>query len=131
MLPQREDSRWTEERLDIFVGNLLRTGVLTAAAVVLAGGILYLVRHGFSARHLDVFQGEPSDLRSVKGILQDVFSGSSRGIIQLGLLLLIATPVMRVALLVIGFSKQRNRLYVFVSLAVLASLLFSLFGGRF
>ena len=103
---QRTTFRWSDERLQVFVGNLLRTGVLMAAVVVLAGGILYLLRHGLSDRHLDLFQGEPSDLRSVTGILQDVFTGSSSGIIQLGLLLLIATPVMRVILLVIGYAKH-------------------------
>jgi uncharacterized membrane protein len=120
----------TDERLDIVVGNLLRTGVLTAAAVVLVGGILYLTRHGASVRHYDVFKGEPSDLRSIGGIVGDVLAGSSRGIIQFGLLLLIATPVMRVVLLAIGFAWQRDRIYVLASLTVLALLLFSLFGGQ-
>ena len=46
MSQRRTASQWSDERLDVFVGNLLRTGVLTAAAVVLVGGIIYLVRHG-------------------------------------------------------------------------------------
>jgi len=131
MSQHRPTSPWNDKRIEVFVGNLLRTGVLTAAVVVLVGGIIYLARHGFSLPHLGVFRGEPSDLRSVGGIIRDVFAGSGRGVIQLGLLLLIATPVMRVASLLIGFALQRDRVYVFVSLAVLTSLLFSLFGRRF
>jgi uncharacterized membrane protein len=130
-MPRRHNKlHWSDERLDVFVGNLLRTGVLTAATVVLAGGIVYLARHGSALPHYDVFRGEPSNLRSVVGVLSGVFSGRGREVIQLGLLLLIATPVARVVLLVVGFAIQRDRFYVFVSLTVLAFLLFSLFGGR-
>jgi uncharacterized membrane protein len=123
-------SPWSDERLAIVVGNLLRFGVLTAATIVLVGGIIYIARHGLSLPHYDVFKGEPSDLRSVGGIIREVFSGSGRGCIQLGLLLLIATPVMRVALLLFGFGRQHDWFYVLVSLVVLTSLLFGLFGGR-
>ena len=50
-----------------------------------------------------------------------------RGIIQLGLLLLIATPVARVVFSVIGFVRQRDFVYVVLTLIVLAVLLYSLF----
>jgi len=127
MSRRRTTSQWSDERLDVFVGNLLRTGVLTAAAIVLVGGTVYLARHEFSLPHYEEFK--PSNLNSVGGIIHGVFSGSGRGLIQLGLLLLIATPVMRVALLVVGFAMQRDRFYVLVSLVVLIFLLFSLLGG--
>jgi uncharacterized membrane protein len=128
-MPQRNaKSRWSDQRLDVFVGNLLRTGVLTAAAAVLVGGIVYLARHEFSVPHYEEFK--PSSLSSLGGIIRGVLSGSGRGLIQLGLLLLIATPVARVVLLLVGFALQRDRLYVLVSLIVLLFLLFSLFGGR-
>jgi uncharacterized membrane protein len=120
--------RWSDERLDVLVGNLLRIGVLTAASVVLAGGVIFLARHEFALPHYQDFQ--PSSFRSVVGILQRAFSGSGRGLIQLGLLLLIATPVARVVLLLVGFALQRDRLYAIVSLVVLMLLLFGLFGGR-
>ena len=61
--------------------------------------------------------------------MKDASSFSGRGIIQFGLLLLIATPVMRVAFTVISFMIQRDRVYVGVTLIVLAVLLFSLTGG--
>jgi uncharacterized membrane protein len=119
---------WSDQRLDVVVGNLLRTGVLTAASIVLVGGVIYLVRHGLELPDVRVFHGESSDLRSVGGIIAGVFAGHGRGLIQLGLLLLIATPVARVALLAFGFALQRDRLYVIVSLVVLAFLLYGLFG---
>ena len=66
----------------------------------------------------------------MSGIIAGVFAGHGRGLIQLGLLLLIATPVARVVLLALGFALQRDRLYVIVSVVVLTFLLYGLFGGR-
>ena len=129
---QRHDpsEKWSDQRLDVVVGNLLRTGVLTAAAVVLVGGIIFLLRHGLAAPDVKAFHGEPSELRSVGGIIAGVLAGHGRGLIQLGLLLLIATPVARVVLLAFGFALQRDRLYAIVSVVVLTVLLYGLFGGR-
>jgi uncharacterized membrane protein len=127
---QPTTSRWSDERLQVLLGNALRTGVLAAAGVVLLGGLLYLVRHGAESPNYQVFRGEPSDLRRIGGIVGDALSASSRGVIQLGFLLLIATPVMRVALSLFGFAMQGDRTYVLVTLTVLVLLLYSLFGGR-
>ncbi|MEN6459296.1 MAG: DUF1634 domain-containing protein [Thermoguttaceae bacterium] len=118
-----------ERRLERQIGNLLRSGVSLAAAVVLIGGIVYLARHGGSPPHYQRFYEQSSDLHTVTGILGDTCSGSSRGTIQLGILLLIATPVMRVLLLAIGFAWQRDTTYVLLSLVVLGVLLYSLLGG--
>jgi uncharacterized membrane protein len=126
----RQTLHWTDQYVDELIGNLLRVGVTLAAAVVLFGGTIYLVRHGLAAPHYRVFVGEPADLRSVSGIVRDALALRGRGLIQLGLLLLIATPVARVAFSVVAFAMQRDRLYVVVGLIVLAVLMYSLMGGR-
>ena len=120
---------WTDQRVEVIIGNLLRTGVVLAAAVVLVGAAVYLVRHGSAAPHYAVFQGEPTDLRTPSGVIADAVAMRGRGIIQLGLLLLLATPVARVAFSVFAFAMERDVLYVFVTLIVLAVLAFSLAGG--
>jgi uncharacterized membrane protein len=120
---------WTEEGLDEKLGILLRTGVLISAVVVLGGGILYLIHVGSGLPHYRVFRGEPADLRSVPGILKDACSLRPAGLIQLGLLLLIATPVTRVAFSVLAFALNRDQTYVVVTLIVFALLLYSLVGG--
>ncbi len=117
---------WTPGHAERVIGALLRVGVLLAALVVLCGGALYLLRHGSTHPQLEVFRGEPSDLRSPGGIVGDVAALSARGIIQLGLLLLIATPVARVALSVLVFALERDLRYVLVTLLVLGVLLYSL-----
>jgi uncharacterized membrane protein len=108
------------------IGRLLRVGVLTSAAVVLVGAAVYLARNGAARPHYGVFRGEPGALRSVSGIVADAFCLNGRGIIQLGLLLLVATPIARVALSVAAFAAERDRLYVVVTLLVLSLLLYSL-----
>ena len=120
---------WTDQRVEVILGNLLRAGVVLAAAVVLVGAAVYLVRHGSAAPHYAVFQGEPTDLRTPSGVIADAVAMRGRGIIQLGLLLLLATPVARVAFSVFAFAMERDVLYVVVTLIVLAVLAFSLAGG--
>ena len=121
---------WTDEQAEQIIGNLLRIGVSIAAAVVSLGGVVYLFRHGTALPQYQVFRGEPADLRTVSGIVTDVISFRARGLIQLGLLLLIATPVARVAFSVFVFARQHDRTYVVVTLIVLSILIFSLAGGR-
>jgi len=124
------NERWNDQRVELIIGNLLRAGVILAAAIVAAGGAIYLLRHGSATPHYGVFLGEPEDLRSLRGIIRDVLAFRGRGIIQLGLLVLLATPVARVAFSVIAFALERDLLYVGVTLVVLAVLSFSLLGGH-
>ena len=119
-------NRWSDDKIETMMGNLLRTGVAVAAAIVLIGGFLYLLRHGTSQPGYHMFRGEPADLRSPRGIVGDALSFRGRGIIQLGLLLLIATPVARVAFSVFAFARQRDWFYVVVTLIVLSLLIYSL-----
>jgi uncharacterized membrane protein len=128
---------WTDEQVDQALGNLLRAGVVTAAAVVLLGGIIYLARHATELAfpenadrpNLRKFTGEPPELCRPLGILRSAGQLHGRGLIQLGLLLLIATPVARVVFSAYAFIRQGDWVYVGVTLFVLAVLLFSLFGG--
>jgi uncharacterized membrane protein len=121
----------TDERRARDVGRLLRAGVTLAAAVVAAGAIPYLLAHGFDRPDYSVFRGEPRTLRSAGGILRDALSGESRGILQLGILFLIATPVARVVLLLADFVRDRDGLYVAITAAVLGVLAYSLLGSGF
>lgn len=122
--------RWSDLAVERTIAHLLRAGVALAAALVAVGGAVYLARHGHEAPALDVFRGEPADLRSLAGILSEARDLRGRGLIQLGLLALLATPVARVAFSVVAFAMQRDRLYVGVTLFVLGVLLWSLAGGR-
>lgn len=119
----------SDHRVEQIVANLLRFGVLFASAVVLLGGVLYLKQHHAEAVNYQFFQGEPPDFRTPEAVGKAVISGRRRGIIQLGLLLLMATPVARVALSLLIFVHQRDFTYVVVTLIVLSGLAYSLLGG--
>lgn len=108
----------TDEKMDIAVGLILRTGVIAAATLVALGGAVYLAKR----------TGAPlaPDLRSIAGIFRGATALEPLYIIQLGLLVLMATPVIRVVACVIGFGVERDRPYVVISLIVLALLLVSL-----
>ncbi len=115
-----------DRRLETIIGRLLQIGVLIAAATVFAGGVLYLIQNAFG--HVDYRSFAPGNpaLNSLSGIIASAAHFQSLGLIQLGLLLLIATPVARVAMAVVGFALERDRLYTVVSLVVLVILAFSL-----
>lgn len=119
---------WNDQKVEIIIGVLLRTGVTVAAVVVLLGAGMYLWRHGFEIIEYNRFSGEPENLKSLGGILQGAVALSGRAIIQLGLLLLIATPVARVAFSAVAFAIEGDFLYVWITVIVLAVLLYSLFG---
>jgi uncharacterized membrane protein len=115
--------------MDQIMAVLLRSGVLLAASLVFIGGIVYLSRHDLPAINYRVFQGEPQEMRTVGGILSEAAKFRGRGLIQLGLLVLIATPVARVLFSVVAFLYERDWTYVAITVIVLALLCYSLFGG--
>lgn len=122
--PQEE-----EHRVELAVGNLLRWGVLTAAAITAIGGIVLLLAHGSEPVLLGTFHGEPAGLATLDGIVRGAFAGDGGAIVQLGVVVLIATPVLRVAFTLVAFLYERDHLYTAVTALVLAILLFSFLAG--
>jgi uncharacterized membrane protein len=120
-----------EKQLEYLLSNLLMYGVLIASSIVLFGGILYLIHHGSEPAEYQIFIGTPSEFHSPIGVVNAVFAGSRRGIIQLGLLILIAIPILRVIISFCTFLLQRNFIYVVITSLVLASLTYSLVGAYY
>ena len=119
---------WTGKRIELVVGRLLQVGVLLAALVVIGGGVPYLMRGGEPESHYRIFTGEREDLRSVPGVFHDLGALHARAVIQLGLLLLILTPIARVAFSAIAFGLQKDYMYVVITLIVFGILMYSLMG---
>lgn len=124
-----ERREWYDQRVEDIIAQLLRAGVLAAAFVVIAGAVLYLGSAPRARVAYHVFHGEPQQLTTVHGIVRLAFSGHALGIMQLGLLILIATPIARVAFSVFAFAEEHDRMYVLFTLIVLGVLLYSLFGS--
>jgi uncharacterized membrane protein len=119
---------FTDESMKRFIGRLLQAGVILSAILAFIGGILYLFQNGWGYPHYKVFLGEPSYLLNVRGILQDVLNLNGTGFIQSGILLLMATPVIRVAFSVLAFAMEGDRMYVAVTITVLLILLYCILG---
>lgn len=120
------NSKFDDQRMEVMMGRLLQVGVLLASAVVLVGGILFVRAHLGSGVDYRSFAGEPASLRTARGLLHRLMTGDPAAIIQFGVILLIATPITRVVFAIVGFAVERDRLYVAVSILVLAVLMASL-----
>ena len=119
--------RFDDARMELLMGGLLRSGVLLASAVVLLGGVLYLRAHGKIVVSYNRFSSEPESLRQMHDLARGIGHGDPASIIQVGILILIATPVARVILAAVAFAIEHDRLYLAISLTVLAVLLVGLF----
>ncbi|MBS0026686.1 DUF1634 domain-containing protein [Chitinophaga sp. 22321] len=116
--------------IELFIGQVLRTGVITACSIALVGGILYLAQQGAaSVPDYAAFKGEGAEYTSFGGIFRGVASGSATEIIQLGVLVMLATPLLRIFFSGIAFAMERDKLYVMITTLVLGIILFSMFGG--
>ena len=118
-----------EQKLENRIANLLRLGVVLSACVVLSGAVMYVGFHPLARVSYRAFQGEPDELKTAHGVVHYAFSGNAKGIMQLGLLLLIATPIARVISSAVAFAIEGDRMYLLFTLLVLAVLLYSLFGS--
>jgi uncharacterized membrane protein len=98
------------------IAALLRAGMLVAMIAMCVGGVSYLAAHGSDTVRL---AGRQSD-----------FGGEGLGLMKAGIIILIATPIVRVAFSVGAFACARDRTYVLINAAVLAILLYSVLGGR-
>jgi uncharacterized membrane protein len=125
----RQD-HFDDRTMETIMGRLLQVGVLLASFVMLVGGLLYLRAHQAGVPDYRVFKSEPQELRHIGGVMHGVATGDPAALIQLAVLLLIATPVARVVFSLIAFGIEHDRLYIGVSAVVLAVLLFGFFRSQ-
>ena len=108
------------------MGNMLRDGVLISALFVLSGAVIYLVQHGQEKPQYHLFSGEPHRLINLIQVLKNSVEGKARSIIQLGLFLLIATPIARIVFSIVGFLLEKDYLYVIITAIVLIVIITSI-----
>ncbi len=126
MMPE-SPSEYKDRDLQQLVGNLLRWGVIIAMSLVVAGLLLYLFQRGEGAVNYTEFN--PLRFQGFAHLFQGLSNADYHAVIQLGVMVLIATPVMRVVLALIGFALEKDRLYVTVSMIILCVILFSIIYG--
>lgn len=120
---EQKRKRIQDTDMENVIGYLLRYGVISASLVVLAGGIVYLFRHGHQLPAYREFRGEPDKMRNPRLMWQAVMRGEGRPLIQLGLLILIATPIARIAFSIFGYLLEKDYLYTVLTAIVLLVIL--------
>ncbi|WP_298299303.1 DUF1634 domain-containing protein [Hydrotalea sp.] len=118
-----------DDDLEYAMGNLLRLGVIISSAIVAIGGIIYLYKHGMHLPEYATFIGNKSMFNSVSKIITGLKEWKGQAIIQLGILVLIFTPIARITFSFIGFLIEKDLLYMLLTLIVLAIITFSLLAG--
>ena len=127
--PERPERPDDEHLIEVAIGKLLRACVIATAVVVVVGAVLYLPGALHAHVAYGTFHGEPVAFRSVAGILRGAASGDGLAIIESGMLLLVLTPILRVAFSALAFLYERDIMYVGLTLVVLGLLLYSLLGS--
>jgi uncharacterized membrane protein len=122
-------AHWSDQTFAQLIGRLLQIGVALSAFITIVGGGLVLIQHGSRTPNYSDFRGQPSHVTTVGGILRGVLELRSESIVQLGVVVLIATPIIRVAFTFVVFLLQRDRVYVAITGVVLALLLVGLTFG--
>jgi uncharacterized membrane protein len=125
----RLGAAFKDKDMQVIIGWILRIGVISSMVIVFIGGIFFVCRHGQSIPDYHVFKGVPYFIHNTSGIINGTLHLKGQAIIQLGILLLIATPVIRVAFSAIGFIIEKDHLYTAISLIVLLIIFGSMLSG--
>lgn len=122
--------KFKETDMQLIIGWILRGGVIISMTIVFIGGILFVYRHGNSIPDYRTFKGVPDFIHSPGGVIDGVLNLKGQAIIQIGIILLIATPVVRVAFSAVVFLIEKDYLYTFITLLVLLIIVASMLGGH-
>lgn len=125
---------WGERDVEQYIGKLLRYGVMLSCAITLFGGVIYLLQHkgvmvDYSPVPTGMAFGVEDYLRELNTIFPRMLNFDGAAIIQFGVLVLIATPIIRVAFSAFSFLIEKDYLYVVITLIVLAIILANMLLG--
>lgn len=102
------------------IGNALRIGVTAACTIAIVSGLYYLIMHGGEPMpDYSTFNPEPASYSTFTGILGGVLKLAAKDWIQLGVVVLMLTPIIRVVLSIVDFARQHDWLYVTITAIVL------------
>ena len=125
--PHASDRESLVRRAELIISGVLRGGVVLSAAIILLGVALYYLRT--PRANPAIAQPDPFP-HSFPAILTGLAHADGLAIIALGLLILLATPVIRVAVSIVAFALEGDRLYVAITTLVLLILVVSFIAGR-
>ena len=122
--------KFKDTDIQSLIGQVLRAGMVISMSIVFVGGVTYLIRHGHTISNYKKFTGIPAFVQSPAPLINGVLNFKGQAIIQMGIVLLIATPILRVMFSAVGFALEKDYLYVGISVLVLLIIFASLLGGH-
>jgi uncharacterized membrane protein len=124
------ESLQQKHNMQQLIGTALRVGVMTACSIALVSGLYYLISHGMEPMpDYRVFHGEPSSLTTLGGIWGGLLHFEAKNWIQLGVLVLMLTPIVRILLSLIDFAREKDWLYVSITAIVFLVIIANSVGG--
>ncbi|PAW95227.1 hypothetical protein CKK33_17660 [Mucilaginibacter sp. MD40] len=123
-------NNFKDKDMQAVIGWVLRGGVLISMLLVFIGGCFYLYRHGNAIANYHEFKGVPDFIHSANGIINGIINLRGRAIIQFGIILLIATPIVRVLFSALGFILEKDHLYTAITFVVLFIIIISALSGH-
>jgi uncharacterized membrane protein len=121
-------------RVELLISNLLRGGVIASLIFIVGGTLLTFAQHGGLLSSPLLLHQVTQPGAVFPHTLRDVFEGvrhfDGQALVILGLFILIATPIMRVAISIFAFVYQEDRVFVFITSVVFCLLLLSFALGK-
>lgn len=121
-------------RVELAISYLLRTGVFLSIGLVILGSCLTYVHHPDYATQSLPLKDVPLVARdfphTLGATMTSISHGRGQGFILLGLLVLLITPVLRVAVSIVAFVIQGDRIFALITCIVLTILILSFFLGK-
>jgi uncharacterized membrane protein len=127
------DPKSPVHKVELALSTILRTGVIVSLVIIIAGTVVRFIHHRdflnsrSDTQTLLTSQAFP---HTITDVFTSAMHGHSDAIVGIGLLLLILTPVLRVAASIVAFAIQRDGMFVLLTTFVLAMLILSFVLGR-
>ena len=122
--------KFKDRDMQLLLSHVLRAGTVVSITIVFIGGIFFIYRHGQSLSDYHKFNGIPNFIQNASGIFHGIWALHGQAMIQFGIVLLIATPILRVVFSAIGFALEKDYMYIGISLLVLGIIFFSMMTGH-
>ncbi|HUX20564.1 MAG TPA: DUF1634 domain-containing protein [Spirochaetia bacterium] len=122
-----EQTKQLETKIQAQMGRILLWGMLASSAIVLMGGILFLIQFGSAHANYTSFDSVGSHIKTVGAVIRGIRDYSGGALIEAGILLLVVFQYIRVIMSAVMFARLRSWFFVGVSLFILAVLVYGLF----
>lgn len=118
--------------IELVISKVLRYGVYLSMFFAVVGGMVYIAHHGgepVGNQYAKYIEKDDGFFDYVRQTVVGVFQGHGSDVIILGVVLLLATPTVRILFSLFGYVLEKDKLYIAVTLIVLAIIAVSVLGG--